>query len=69
VLALIGLLPSSAPAAKADPGWATATQGINLANFTIPAQSLGPLQDTTHLARVTVTNSEGATASAAEKVN
>jgi hypothetical protein len=70
VLALIELLLCCAPAAKADSGWAaTATQGMTLANFTISAHSLGPLHDmTAHLARVTVTDSEGATASAAVKV-
>src|ERR1700752_4107109 len=37
-------------AAEQSGGWApTATQGITLANFTTPAQSLGPLADTTQL--------------------
>jgi hypothetical protein len=50
VLALIGPLLCSAPAAEADTGWApTATPGITLANFTIPTQPLGPLSDTTPL--------------------
>ena len=50
VLALIGLLLCCAPVAQADSGWApTATSGITVANFTMPAQSLGPLPDTTPL--------------------
>jgi pseudomonalisin len=44
------ILFSFGPEVRADNGWVpTATQGITLANFTVAAQSLGPLPDTAPL--------------------
>jgi pseudomonalisin len=49
-LLLLAFLLSYVPGAQADSGWAsTATQGLTLTNFTIQAQSLGPLPGTTPL--------------------
>lgn len=50
VLVLLACLVIPIVHAQSGSGWVpTATQGITLANFTIPAQSVGPLPDTSPL--------------------
>ncbi|MHB1895331.1 MAG: PKD domain-containing protein [Metallibacterium sp.] len=49
-LTLVGAMLTAGPVAYANGYWAqTATHGFTIANFTIPAQSLGPLAGTTPL--------------------